>query len=225
VVCTIHQPSSDIFHFFDDLCLLADGQVMYHGPAKEVVPYFQARGLSCPENFNPADFLFTTVLYSMDEQLKMISHDMEAAAAKTQRAHARRQSMALLLTDRIVDNKTKYEQMQRSEAARLEKLLLAWTNSSENAELERKIKSPLTTPLPDRSLLRAERPSQWYAFSLLAQRRWYDLLRHRMKVRVTFGQHLFFAVLIGTIFLRTGTNQNNIQDRTGGCFFICVQVS
>ena len=37
VLCTIHQPSSDIFHMFDDLIVLADGQLLYQGTAEHMV--------------------------------------------------------------------------------------------------------------------------------------------------------------------------------------------
>ncbi|KAJ1403806.1 hypothetical protein B484DRAFT_309781, partial [Ochromonadaceae sp. CCMP2298] len=40
VVCTIHQPSEDTYALFDKLLLLAEGRVIFHGPAKHIVPYF-----------------------------------------------------------------------------------------------------------------------------------------------------------------------------------------
>ena len=41
VICTIHQPSSDIFQMFDKLMLLADGgQVAFFGPLDDCLPFF-----------------------------------------------------------------------------------------------------------------------------------------------------------------------------------------
>jgi ABC-type multidrug transport system ATPase subunit len=31
VVATIHQPSSDIFHLFDDMTVLSEGKMLYQG--------------------------------------------------------------------------------------------------------------------------------------------------------------------------------------------------
>jgi ABC-type multidrug transport system ATPase subunit len=62
VVSTIHQPSSDIFHMFDDLCLLAEGKIVYLGPVSKVVHYFTKLGYPCPSYTNPADYLFMSVL-------------------------------------------------------------------------------------------------------------------------------------------------------------------
>ena len=33
-VCTIHQPSMEIYALFDLLTLLAEGRLVYHGPAQ-----------------------------------------------------------------------------------------------------------------------------------------------------------------------------------------------
>ena len=44
VVCTIHQPSSDITDMFDDLLLLAQGHVVYHGQWALAVDYFASLG-------------------------------------------------------------------------------------------------------------------------------------------------------------------------------------
>ena len=45
VVCTIHQPSIDIFEAFDDLLLMKRGQVIYSGPlgqnSHKIIEYFE----------------------------------------------------------------------------------------------------------------------------------------------------------------------------------------
>ncbi len=66
VIATIHQPSSDVFHMFDDLLLLADGQIMYQGPIEDSVDYFAKLGYPCPQYTNPADHIFMKILNNED---------------------------------------------------------------------------------------------------------------------------------------------------------------
>jgi ABC-type multidrug transport system ATPase subunit len=40
IICTIHQPSSDIFEKFDKLCLLAEGRLAFIGDASEGPKFF-----------------------------------------------------------------------------------------------------------------------------------------------------------------------------------------
>jgi len=60
-LCTIHQPSTELFELFDRLLLLANGRVLYFGPTSGVIDYF----MSCPWGFdyqvtsNPADFIIS----------------------------------------------------------------------------------------------------------------------------------------------------------------------
>jgi len=57
VLCTIHQPSADIFRLLDDLMILAEGDVVYFGKAANAIPYFDKIGFKCPPYRNPADYL------------------------------------------------------------------------------------------------------------------------------------------------------------------------
>ncbi|XP_078612477.1 protein white-like [Branchiostoma floridae x Branchiostoma japonicum] len=61
VVCTIHQPPSEVFTMFDQILLLAEGRVAYMGPTQGAVSFFQSAGYSCPTNYNPADFYIYTL--------------------------------------------------------------------------------------------------------------------------------------------------------------------
>jgi ABC-type multidrug transport system ATPase subunit len=61
VVAVIHQPRSSIFSMFDSLVLLAEGRVVYSGPARDCLGYFASLGFVCPVMFNPADFVLDLV--------------------------------------------------------------------------------------------------------------------------------------------------------------------
>lgn len=47
MVCTIHQPSSDICSLFDDAMLLSGGKMLYNGPWQEAETYMAVAGFGC----------------------------------------------------------------------------------------------------------------------------------------------------------------------------------
>lgn len=51
------QPAPETFNLFDDVLLLSEGQVVYHGPINHVVEFFEHCGFKCPERKGIADFL------------------------------------------------------------------------------------------------------------------------------------------------------------------------
>ncbi|XP_055957681.1 uncharacterized protein LOC130013129 [Patella vulgata] len=70
VIVTIHQPSSQIFHMFNTLLLLADGHVAFFGKADSALTFFEEFNFVCEPHFNPADFLLELV--KKDEATKEI---------------------------------------------------------------------------------------------------------------------------------------------------------
>lgn len=57
VVISLQQPSPEVLALFDNVLLLADGEVLYHGPRAHIQAYFEALGFVCPPGRGLADFL------------------------------------------------------------------------------------------------------------------------------------------------------------------------
>ncbi|TDH70504.1 hypothetical protein CCR75_000360 [Bremia lactucae] len=57
VVISLQQPTPEIWALFDNVLLLAEGEVLYHGPRDHVQAYFEALGFVCPPKRDLADFL------------------------------------------------------------------------------------------------------------------------------------------------------------------------
>jgi hypothetical protein len=68
VVCTIHQPSSEIFQYIDRIILLKDGRLVYQGKAENSIKYFSEIGCPFPAFCNPFDF-FLEILSDANESL------------------------------------------------------------------------------------------------------------------------------------------------------------
>ncbi|KAL3270061.1 hypothetical protein HHI36_009119 [Cryptolaemus montrouzieri] len=56
VICTLHQPSSELFQMFDKICLMAAGRTAFLGTPLEADSFFKKLQAPCPVNFNPADY-------------------------------------------------------------------------------------------------------------------------------------------------------------------------
>ena len=61
IVCTIHQPRSEIWSLFDEGLLLAGGSPLYSGSAAKCLSYFENIDYKIPPFVNPAEFLIDLV--------------------------------------------------------------------------------------------------------------------------------------------------------------------
>jgi ABC-type multidrug transport system ATPase subunit len=57
VLISLLQPAPETFNLFDDVLLLSEGQVVYHGPIGNVMEFFESCGFRCPDRKGIADFL------------------------------------------------------------------------------------------------------------------------------------------------------------------------
>ena len=57
VMMSLLQPAPETFDLFDDIILLSEGQIVYHGPREHVLEFFAFCGFKCPERKGVADFL------------------------------------------------------------------------------------------------------------------------------------------------------------------------
>lgn len=51
------QPAPETFDLFDDVLLMAEGKIVFHGPRTEILNFFEECGFKCPERKGVADFL------------------------------------------------------------------------------------------------------------------------------------------------------------------------
>ena len=68
VIVTVHQPSSEIFHSFDQIMLMAQGAVIYHGSPADSLAWCERQGERCPAGHNVADHLLK-IAFSPDASM------------------------------------------------------------------------------------------------------------------------------------------------------------
>ncbi|KAG4999513.1 hypothetical protein JHK87_020585 [Glycine soja] len=71
VIASIHQPSSEVFQLFDNLCLLSSGRTVYFGPASAAKEFFASNDFPCPPLMNPSDHLLKTINKDFDQDTEL----------------------------------------------------------------------------------------------------------------------------------------------------------
>ncbi|CAL5380302.1 unnamed protein product [Camellia sinensis] len=57
ILVALLQPTPETFDLFDDIILMAEGKIVYHGPCSHVLEFFEDCGFRCSERKGVADFL------------------------------------------------------------------------------------------------------------------------------------------------------------------------
>lgn len=67
VICTIHQPQSEIYDTIDNVVLLGRGSLLiYSGKRVDMLNYFREYDLICPPLTNPADYALDVSIIHRD---------------------------------------------------------------------------------------------------------------------------------------------------------------
>ena len=61
VVTTLQQPTPGLFACYDEIIILNNSEVLYHGPRVDVVPFFASMGFKCPDDVDVCDFVIDCV--------------------------------------------------------------------------------------------------------------------------------------------------------------------
>ncbi|KAF8044175.1 hypothetical protein BT93_A2222 [Corymbia citriodora subsp. variegata] len=70
IITSIHQPSSEVFQLFHNLCLLSSGRTVYFGPASAATDFFASNGFPCPTLQNPSDHFLKTINKDFDVDIE-----------------------------------------------------------------------------------------------------------------------------------------------------------
>ncbi|KAI3851022.1 hypothetical protein MKX03_014447 [Papaver bracteatum] len=77
VIVSIHQPSSEVFDLFNNLCLLSSGKTVYFGPAFAAHEFFSLNGFPCPTMRNPSDHYLRIINKDFDDVSLNEGEDIE----------------------------------------------------------------------------------------------------------------------------------------------------
>ncbi|KAL6656651.1 hypothetical protein ACP70R_004431 [Stipagrostis hirtigluma subsp. patula] len=75
VMISLLQPPPETYNLFDDIILLSEGYIVYHGPREYILEFFESSGFRCPERKGVADFLQEVT--SKKDQQQYWCHDQE----------------------------------------------------------------------------------------------------------------------------------------------------
>ncbi|KAK6925577.1 ABC transporter-like, ATP-binding domain [Dillenia turbinata] len=194
VIASIHQPSSEVFALFDDLCLLSGGQNIYFGEANKAVEFFAEAGFPCPSKRNPSDHF-----------LRCINSDFDAVKSTltgSQRIHYEIQLSSDPLND-LATSEIKFilvEKYKRSKHAKKAKAQARDIMVTEGHVIQSKMGSQATwsqqlSTLTKRSIVNMSRDIGYY---------W---------VRIVV--YIILSLCVGSIFYDIGTSYNSIAARAG----------
>ncbi|EDW77576.1 uncharacterized protein Dwil_GK24575 [Drosophila willistoni] len=203
IVCTIHQPSTNIYNLFNLIYVLSSGQCTYQGSPQNTVRFLSTIELECPAYHNPADFLLECVNGDYGNHTEALTN-----AAKDDRW---RYDQQLMPSD---------EESQVPATPPTETQLAKFNESQAQAQSQKK---PFTKLDSSKDLARhTYPPAEWMRLWLLIGRCHLQFFRDWTLTYLKLGIHIICAILIGLFFGDSGSNATKQISNVGMIMIHCV---
>ncbi|XP_019056036.1 PREDICTED: ABC transporter G family member 15-like [Nelumbo nucifera] len=194
VICSIHQPSSEVFDLFDDLFLLSSGEAVYFGDAKKAVQFFAEAGFPCPSRRSPSDHFLRCINRDFD-----IVHD------------------TLMGSQKIRQFEVSSDPLMNMTASRIKEILVQKYKTSEYATNTRKrIRELSNVEGVTVGSNRGSEATWWKQLTTLTRRSFVNMCRDIGYYWLRIIIYIVVSLCVGTIYFDVGTSYSAILAR-GAC--------
>ncbi|XP_045173292.2 uncharacterized protein LOC123534894 [Mercenaria mercenaria] len=216
IIVSIHQPSSQIYHMFDSLLLLANGKVAYYGGAhKEPLDFLEQVGFKCDAMYNPADF-FLEVLKADQAKIDEIVCAYKQKSVIMMNELATKQDI-----DRngTFNNGNKMPEIVFSDSLK--------KSNSTSCIISKRYSSGTIVTFDDldtgtmKSSAQQRWPTGFYTQFFMLSWRNFKQSRGRILHLYDVIHYATMAVIASMLFFQISSDANVARDKMGACFF-CV---
>ncbi|XP_078062233.1 uncharacterized protein LOC144488081 [Mustelus asterias] len=200
VVSSIHQPSSQIYHMFDKLLLMSDGEIAYYGPSSEILEFFASVGLHCTPHYNPADFILDKIKQSSQVRQRIVT------AANELRKISAESPLDPGLSDESEEKQPNGLSMKKDVRRKVSKYALKQGESATASQKDWDRKWP---------------SSFWMQYRTLTSRN-FKQQRAVILSWLNLAQTLIMAIIPGIIWWQIPKVEDQIHPRSGLIFFILL---
>ncbi|XP_017046187.1 ATP-binding cassette sub-family G member 1 [Drosophila ficusphila] len=246
VICTIHQPSARLFEMFDQLYTLADGQCVYQGSTKQLVPFLSTLSLECPSYHNPASYVIEVscgehgdhtrkLVDAIDNGKRDIRSAADYAGLKARNDLVKVQNLKAILDKNDASNVSgsKYEENLTLNNGLLNGMVndivkegngssaLVTTNEKGDAMIDVEKSVNCTTALLTEEIASPERypTSQFHQFWVVLKRTLLFSYRDWTLMYLRLFAHLLVGFLIGALYYDIGNDGAKVLSNLGFLFF------
>ncbi|XP_041987221.1 ATP-binding cassette sub-family G member 4 isoform X2 [Aricia agestis] len=233
IICTIHQPSARLFEMFDFLYTLAEGQCIYQGPVRGLVPFLSTMGLNCPSYHNPADYIMEVATGEHGEWgNKLVMAVNKGNCGRGQTSTSSSSSSGPVNCN--YNNQSKNNVTKEALEIVIDKPTCTVIDMSEPISTEKKqLPNPsnlapvtCTTSLLDSSESFTKKTqktgfptSGWKQFWILLKRTFKSIMRDQTLTHLRLCSHTVVGLLIGFLYYDIGHDAAKVMSNAGCIFF------
>ncbi|GAX82873.1 hypothetical protein CEUSTIGMA_g10299.t1 [Chlamydomonas eustigma] len=204
------QPPPETFQLFDDVIMIADGVILYHGPVTDVIPFFNTLGFDCPPRKDIPSFLLevTTSAGQLNYATAELRRTMGLPAAEAQPVAegVSKEKMPVLRKELIVPVKNM--------------AAMFWKDNEHGQAMLRELGVPIdpSSTHPGSLVNTSYALSAWESIVVTTKRQATLMMRDQVLLKARMIQTVVISLITGSLFYMLPITENGARSYFGACF-------